>query len=226
MQSRIYQHLNIQEIVSGILDDAEVEHEWQLSESYEPREYTTQYKETDLDFVQRLLEYEGIWYSFTHEDGKDTVVFCDDASSTPVTEGDASVPYSHADGLRPDDSLETIRDFIARQRLVTGKTELKDYNYRTPETELLSESEIDGELATGKTSDSMTHVDTPSRSDRLAIVRNEEIEATRLVMTGTGDCLRFRAGYRFDLRDHYREGLNQTYLLTSVTHTGRQPDAS
>ena len=225
-QSRIYQHLNIQEIVSDILDEAEVEHEWQLSETYEPREYTTQYKETDLDFVQRLLEYEGIWYYFTHEEGRDTVVFCDDASSTPVMAGDASVPYSHADGLRPDDSLETIRDFIARQRLVTGKTELKDYNYRTPETELLSESEIDGGLVAGKSSDSMTHVDAPARSDRLAVVRNEEIEATRLVMTGAGDCLRFRAGYRFDLRDHYRDGLNQTYLLTSVTHTGRQPDAT
>ena len=153
-------------------------------------------------------------------------MFCDDASSTPVMEGDASVPYSHADGLRPDDSLETVRDFIARQRLVTGSTELKDYNYRTPETEMVSESEINGELATGKASDSMTHVDTPSRSDRLALVRNEEIEATRLVMTGTGDCLRFRAGTRFDLLDHYRDGLNQTYLLTSVTHTGRQPDAA
>ena len=225
-QSRIYQNLTIQEIVSGILDEAEVDHEWMLSETYAPREYTTQYKETDLDFVQRLLEYEGIWYHFTHEDGRDTAVFCDDTGSVPTIEGDTDVPYSHADGLRPDDSLETIRDFLARQRLVTGKTELKDYNYRTPETELFSESEIDGELATGKASDAMTHVGEQARGDRLATVRNEEIESTRLVMTGTGDCLRFRAGYQFSLLDHYREGLNQTYLLTSVTHAGRQPDAA
>ena len=85
---------------------------------------------TDLAFVQRLLEFEGIRYHFTHADGSETLVLSDDAGDAPEIEGDPVVGYSHADGLRPTDSLETIRDFLARQRLVTAKAEIKDLTQR------------------------------------------------------------------------------------------------
>ena len=225
-QSRIFQNLTVEEIISKILDDAGVDYAFKLSSSYDPREYTTQYKETDLDFVQRLLEFEGIRYYFTHADGAETLVMSDDASDAPDVEGDPVVGYSHADGLRPTDSLETIRDFLARQRLVTAKAEIKDYNYRTPETELLSETEHGQKPALGVHSDSAIHVMDGGRGGQLAKVRSEEIETTRLTMTGTGDCLRFRSGHRFSLEDHYRDGLNQDYLLVEVQHLGTQPDAS
>ena len=225
-QSRIFQHLTVEEIVSKILDDAGVDYVFKLSASYDPREYTTQYKETDLAFVQRLLEFEGIRYHFTHEGGAETLVMSDDASDAPDIEADPVVGYSHADGLRPADSLETIRDFLARQRLVTAKAEVKDYNYRTPETELFSETEHGQKPALGVHSDSSIHVMDGGRGGQLAKVRSEEIETTRLTMTGTGDCLRFRSGHRFSLVDHYRDGLNQDYLLVEVQHLGTQPDAS
>ena len=225
-QSRIYQNLSVEEIVGKVLDEAGVDHEFQLSGSYDPREYTTQYKETDLAFVQRLLEFEGIRYCFEHEGGTETLVLSDDAGNAKPVAGDPTVGYSHADGLRPTDSLETIRDFLARQQLVTAKTRVTNYNYRTPETEIASESEIDGAQAVGIHSDSSIHVMDGGRSAQIAKVRNEEIETTRLVMTGTGDCLRFRTGFTFTLADHYRDGLNQDYLLTHVHHRGSQPDAS
>ncbi|PAP75730.1 type VI secretion system Vgr family protein [Rubrivirga marina] len=225
-QSRIFQNLTVEEIVSKVLDDAGVDYRFKLSASYDPREYTTQYKETDLDFVQRLLEFEGIRYYFTHEGGAETLVMSDDASDAPDVEGDPVVGYSHADGLRPSDSLETIRDFLARQRLVTAKAEIKDYNYRTPETELFSETEHGQKPALGVHSDSAVHMMDGGRGGQLAKVRSEEIETTRLTMTGTGDCLRFRSGHRFSLTDHYRDGLNQDYLLVEVQHLGTQPDAA
>jgi type VI secretion system secreted protein VgrG len=225
-QSRIFQNLTVEEIISKVLDDAGVDYVFKLSASYDPREYTTQYKETDLDFVQRLLEFEGIRYYFTHEGGAETLVMSDDASDAPDVEGDPVVGYSHADGLRPTDSLETIRDFLARQLLVTAKAEIKDYNYRTPETELFSETEHGQKPALGVHSDSAVHVMDGGRGGQLAKVRSEEIETTRLTMTGTGDCLRFRSGHRFSLKDHYRDGLNQDYLLVEVQHLGSQPDAA
>lgn len=225
-QSRIFQNLTVEEIVSKVLDDAGVDYRFKLSASYDPREYTTQYKETDLDFVQRLLEFEGIRYYFTHEGGAETLVMSDDASDAPDVEGDPVVGYSHADGLRPSDSLETIRDFLARQRLVTAKAEIKDYNYRTPEAELFSETEHGQKPALGVHSDSAVHMMDGGRGGQLAKVRSEEIETTRLTMTGTGDCLRFRSGHRFSLVDHYRDGLNQDYLLVEVQHLGSQPDAA
>ena len=50
---------------------------FQLSGTYEPREYCVQYRETDFDFVARLLEEEGIFFFFEHEDGKHTLVLAD-----------------------------------------------------------------------------------------------------------------------------------------------------
>ena len=226
MQSRVFQNRTVEEIVTQILDEAGVDVEFDLKDSYAPREYTTQYKETDLAFVQRLLEFEGIHYAFRHEDGAETLVVSDDAKSATPIEGDPEIAYSHADGLRPSDSLETIRDFVLEQRLVTGMTRVKDYNYRTPEANVFSENELEAKGSTGVHSDYGVHAKDTDAADRLSKIRAEEIESQRVTVTGTGDCLRFRAGQTFSLRDHYRDGLNQTYLITSVQHTGAQPDTA
>jgi type VI secretion system secreted protein VgrG len=45
--------------------------------TYRKRDYCVQYHESDLNFVQRLLGEEGIYYFFKHEDGKHTMVLAD-----------------------------------------------------------------------------------------------------------------------------------------------------
>ncbi len=217
-QSRIFQDLTVQEIVTGVLEDAGVEHEWHLSESYEPREYTTQYKETDLEFVQRLLEFEGIRYAFQHEGGAETLILSDDAGDAQPIEGDDLLPYNTEGSTETD----AVQSFVAHRQLVTAKTETKDYNYRTPAEALIATSEIDSVAATGISSDSMIHVDTQSRADYLTVIRNEEIESGRLVMEASSNCFRVRTGFRFALEEHFRSDLNQEYLVTHVTHSGKE----
>lgn len=221
-QSRVFQNLTVEEIVGKILADAGVDATFALSASYEPRDYCTQYKESDLDFVQRLLEFEGIRYSFTHADGAETLHLSDDPGNAPPILGGDALPYRHSAGLLSADGDESIREFVARQQLVTGKTAVKDYNYRTPETAIEATSEINGDGAVGVHSDYGMNAGTGARASHLATVRNEEIETTRLVMTGESDCERFHAGHRFALNDHYRDSLNQTYLLTDIHHLGGQ----
>ena len=221
-QSRIFQNLTVEEIVRKVLEAADVEADVKLSGSYALRDYCTQYKETDLDFVQRLLEYEGIRYHFTHDGMHETLVLSDDSSDAPDIAGLHTLPYRHSAGLLSSDSAEFVGEFVARQQIVTAKTQIKDRNYRDPETEIVVESEIDAELATGIESDYGTHVMDSGRATRLVTIRNEEIETGRLVMTGGSDCQRFRSGHHFALEEHYREGHNQTYLLTHVHHTGSQ----
>ena len=231
-QSRVFPNRSVPEIVTSILSDASVDVSNKLSRSYTPREYTTQYKETDLAFVQRLLEFEGIRYHFEHR-GQREILVLSDGGSVGAIDGDPVVLYSHADGLRPEDSIETIRDFVARQRLVTQRTEHKDYDYRAPSSKLVNEDSVRASKSAGIYSDSMTHPATSNDAGEgaydgqtLVKVRVEEIAATREVMTGTSDCLRFRSGLTFDLKDHYRSDLDQRYLLTHVRHRGSQPDAA
>ena len=158
----------------------------------------------------------------THAGTTETLVLSDDSSDAPDVAGLHKLPYRHSAGLLSSDSNEFVGEFVARQQIVTAKTQIKDRNYRDPETEILVESEIDAELATGIESDYGTHVMDSGRATRLVKIRNEEIETGRLVMTGGSDCQRFRSGHHFALEEHYREGHNQTYLLTHVHHAGSQ----
>ncbi len=67
-RARLFQHLSIPDIVEGILASYQIQPVWQIDRpSYPKLELRTQYFETDLDFVSRLLEEVGIAYSFRHE---------------------------------------------------------------------------------------------------------------------------------------------------------------
>ena len=227
-QSRIFQNLTVQEIVAKVLAESDLagsDVQFKLQGSYSPREYCTQYKETDLDFVQRLLEYEGIRYHFEHGDSAETLVITDDPQAAPPVAGDDTLVYHVGGGLAAAETAETVREFVTHQRVVTGRVVLKDYNYRTPGSPIQTESQLNGDMP-GVFYDYGIHVKDAGEGARLAKVRNEEIECQREQMVGASDCLRFRAGAVFSLTEHYREGMNQSYLLTSVRHAGRQPDAS
>jgi type VI secretion system secreted protein VgrG len=64
-----------------------------LNGSYRKREYCVQYRETDLNFIQRLLEEDGIYYFFKHEDGKQTLVLADSATPHTTVPGYESILY-------------------------------------------------------------------------------------------------------------------------------------
>lgn len=235
-QSRIFQNLTVKEIVTQILDDHGVVASVDFHGTYAAREYCTQYQETDLAFVQRLLEYEGAYYYFDHvhdvQKGSsgsavETVIIRDTASEDVVPiELSPGVPYRQSAGLMSADGDEFIGAFVVRQQLVTAQAEVVDYNYRTAETKILEPSKKNADQAAGSASEFAVHADTPDRAKTLASVRSEEIEASRLVMTGDSDVQRFRAGFTFDLKDHYRDDLNTSYRLTSVRHVGGQASAA
>ncbi|MEJ2622312.1 MAG: type VI secretion system tip protein TssI/VgrG, partial [Candidatus Thiodiazotropha sp.] len=76
---RIYQNLDATAIIQEIFgDNGFSDFELRLSHSYRTREYCVQFRETDFNFISRLMEEEGIYYFFTHKAGKHTMVLCDD----------------------------------------------------------------------------------------------------------------------------------------------------
>ncbi|WP_412062092.1 type VI secretion system Vgr family protein [Rubrivirga sp. IMCC45206] len=240
-RSRIFQTMTVEDIVKEVLDKADVAHEWRLSGTYAPRTHTTQYQETDLAFVQRLLEFEGIRYHFeaTGGDGATTekVVLSDGPpAGTDDSQGTAVVepaPAISDDALAYDfdASLDTDEDVVTAVRLdhriVPRVVKEKDYNYRQPDADLFERVEAGSvEDSKGKhrgvLSEAMTHTETVDRNAHIAQVRLEEIETTRRVVTGTSNCVQFRSGHQFTLKNHFRDGLNRALLLTHVAHAGTQ----
>jgi type VI secretion system secreted protein VgrG len=78
--SRIFQKQKTEDVVQKVLKDGKVPSDWvnlMLHGSYEPRDYCVQYQESDLEFVQRLLEEEGITYYFEQKKDKDVLCIGD-----------------------------------------------------------------------------------------------------------------------------------------------------
>ena len=55
------------------------------ADAYKQWDYLVQYRESDLNFVYRLLEREGITFYFQHEAGKCTMVLADSISGHAAT---------------------------------------------------------------------------------------------------------------------------------------------
>ncbi len=223
-QSRVFQNMTVEEIITQILKDggfASDDFHFSLKANYKPREYCVQYRETDLNFISRLMEFEGMYFFFEHGDDRETMVIVDDRSENPMIDGESTISYGTGGGLIAEGEQETVPDFVCREKIVTGKVVLKDYNYRTPETALKSESQLNGDMP-GMYYEYGQHFKDSSEGDRLAKVRNEEIECTRRVMTGASNCAGLRSGFKFTLKDHYRSDLDGDYLITHVNHFGSQ----
>ncbi|MHC5539754.1 type VI secretion system Vgr family protein [Singulisphaera rosea] len=114
-QSRIFQQMSVPDILKKVLAGLDVTYE--LQGTYEPRDYCVQYRETDFNFVSRLMEEEGIFYFFLHTDNGHTMVVADKAQSFPVLPQPVSVSDGEEEDLEerlrrarenPDDVLDDL----------------------------------------------------------------------------------------------------------------------
>src|SRR5262249_10906124 len=109
-------------------------------------EYCVQYRETDFNFVSRLMEEYGVYYFFEHSDSKHTLVLADGRSSHQPAPGLSSVPYNPTvdAGRREMQYLET---WSFGRRFQTGQFTLEDYGYKKPSSNLLAQSQKPGGYA-------------------------------------------------------------------------------
>src|SRR5437588_7553191 len=217
---RIFQNKSVPEIVKSIFTEfGFTDFRDSLRNSYDKREYCVQYNETAFNFVSRLMEDEGIFYFFEHEDGKHTLVLADDASAHQACPGlDAGARYRASAIEHTDDHAVTRCRF--EQQVVTGKFAHDDFNFETPSTDLKVE-------AAGESGDMRVYeypggfLKTDAGESR-ANLRLESHEHPKKTLRGEGHVRAFAAGYKFDLKGHYRDDANSTYVLRSVSHAATQ----
>jgi type VI secretion system secreted protein VgrG len=221
---RIFQNMSVPDIVQKVFSDRGFnDFKSSLTGSYEPREYCVQYRETDFNFVSRLLEHAGIFYFFEHANGKHTLVLADSTSAYQPCPGQSSAQYNQAGGGL--DVEDVVTGWNMEQELRTGKYSVTDYNFETPSTSLLSSEptvvEVDGNTSYEIYDYPGDHL-TQSDGAAVAKVRMQEEEAGNLVVSGSSICRAFSTGYKFDLEDHYREDMNDSYLLTEIQHVASE----
>lgn len=130
---RIFQNQSTPEIIQTIFKDFGFnDFALELSGSFPKREYCVQYRETAFNFISRLMEHEGIFYFFRHEEGKHTMVLAN-AISSYADCPESPVEYS-AGSLAPNHVLSWEHHYEFR----SGKWTRTDYNFETPSTNLLT----------------------------------------------------------------------------------------
>jgi type VI secretion system secreted protein VgrG len=217
---KIFHNKKVSDIIEQVFQDRGfTDYNLTLSGSYTPLEYCVQYRETDFNFISRLMEQNGIFYFFQHAMGKHTMVIADSSSIHEPCPGQESAGYNLVGGgLDADD---VINSWNIEQELRTGKYTLTDYNFKTPSASLLaSEPTIVsvGGNAGFEIFDYPGEYATRGDGTSFAKLRMQEEEAGHLVAHGSSVCRAFTTGYKFDLADHYQDSMNTSYVLTEIQH--------
>jgi len=219
---RIFQHLSVPQIVARVLEEHGIlegtGYRFQLGPSvYPERDYCVQYGESDLHFVQRLCEEEGIHYHYRHSPTAHVLVFGDDQTVFPKL---APVSYQQDSGLVA--ATPVVKRFTVRLETRTNRVTRRDYDFEQPRLQL--ESAFASEFAPD-----MEDYDYPGRfTDRtrgkhLSRLALERHRADYQLAEGDSDQPTLRSGHFLELGEHPRPEWNQLWLLSEIHHEGKQP---
>ena len=220
--SRIFQKKSSKDIITQILTDAGIASDhvkWQLSGDHPQREYCVQYRETDYNFIARLMEEEGIWWCFEHSKDKHVLIIADSSSAYAAIEGEAKLQYRAPSGLLPE--ADHVFRFRLAQSVRPGAVVLNDYNFEKPAQKLEAKDDA-GRDQSLEFCDFPGEFTEESRGTALAKLRKEEFQALRIHAAGQAICKRLSPGRTFELTEHSVSSLNGQYLITSITHEGKQ----
>jgi type VI secretion system secreted protein VgrG len=218
--NRIFQNVTVPKLVEKILTQygfaKGTDFDILVTGSAVEHEYIVQYHETDWDFIQRWLEYEGFFYWFEHGDSKEKLVISN--SNDDATPIDAPKTLSYRERNNAGTAgIATVWDWTLRQRRTSARVAVFDYNYRNPILDLLAKQDVD-KRGFGSVHLYGEHFKTNDQGKALAKVRAEQLLSERRVFAGATDCARFRVGHAFELENHHEAEFDQKYLITSIQH--------
>ncbi|TGT67781.1 type VI secretion system tip protein VgrG [bacterium M00.F.Ca.ET.159.01.1.1] len=217
---RIFQNMTAVEIVEKIFSKYGIaKFEKRLQGSYPQREYCVQYDESDLDFVQRLLEHEGIFYFFEHDEGKHTLILCDAMSKLKPAPGYEKVLYNF-EGQTSRRDVEYITEWIPGSAVRPGAYAHTDYDFEKPGADLMAKSAqpFAHKEASGENyRQPGAHLDV-GRGDKIAGIRREELQAVHQHSTAVGTVRGLFSGCKFTLESFPRDDQNQDYLVVSAEY--------
>jgi type VI secretion system secreted protein VgrG len=214
---RVYENMSVLDIVEDVFS----RNNWSAysiqAQAPPKRQYCVQYRETDLAFVSRLLEEEGIFYFFQHTSSGHTLVLADNNSAFQQTPGPETV--TTVQKVVGSSTYENqVGSLQFDQQVPAGTVTLYDYNYLDGQTPLKA-----SESSTGpdEAYDYPGGFQDQSTGDNYARMRLYAAEAVQNQLSGAGTCRGFTSGYQFTLSDYFRNDLNGAWNIVRVRHTAQ-----
>jgi type VI secretion system secreted protein VgrG len=217
---RVFQGKSVPEIFRAVCQQAGFQDLQTRLGSYPPLEYCVQYRETDFNFLSRLLEQEGIFYFFEHSQDKHVLVLADDVGQCQPVDGYDSVPFYAATAVDRRER-DHLRSWSLQKSFQTGNFATREYNFQQPSPILAGTASVSRKYP----ADKYEVFDFPSDAaqltsggvERVAKLRIQELQASQMTARGDGDAAGLAVGNVFKLTGHPRKPYNIEYLVTSTS---------
>ena len=216
---RIFQNLSIPQIIKQVFRDLGFsDFEDALSRPYREWEYCVQYRETSFDFVSRLMEQEGIYYFFRHEQDRHVLVLADAYGAHTTVPGYTSVPYY------PKDEQQRERDHMHNwhlaQQVQPGSLELNDYDFQRPSASI----DVRSAMPRPHTAGDYPLYDYPGTyvksedGEHYARTRIEALQTLHEQVEFSGNARGLGSGHLFSLTGFSRRDQNREYLILGARY--------
>jgi len=190
-----------------------------LTKTYRVRDYCVQYRETDLNFVQRLMEEEGIYYYFEHSESAHKLVLADSYSGHQAYPHNETIEYfPRSENAQRE--ADHIHDWYLSRNIQSGKYVATDYDFTKPrawlQTQFVQQRGVpksDFEIY-----DDPGKYVTTAEGDHYVQARLESLQAGYETVRGIGNARGMAVGSLFKLAGYPRQDQNREYLVVSATH--------
>ena len=205
---------------------------------YAKRQHTVQYRESDFEFLERLLAEVGVFFFFDHPraagdaietnlGNSEVLVLCDTAQYYPPVEGTRELAYRPATGaasLEGDDAY--LSDLVLRHEPGTTHRLERAYDFLRPHLDLADHTRTAADRETIFVYDFGGEGDESPPEHELSAVRLEQDRVTAVVAEGASGCRRLLPGRVLSVRQHPIASLDQDYVITRVAHRAYAPEAA
>ncbi|MDF2867611.1 MAG: vgrG2 [Gammaproteobacteria bacterium] len=215
---RIFQNKSVPEIIEAIFKDYDLQ-DYEtigIKNNYAKREYCVQYQESDFNFISRLLEQEGIFYYFRHQQGKHILVLAD--QNTTFKDGVVNELYYAPDSY-PEPHVMTWQH---NYEFCIGRYAQADYNFETPAANLLATTDTLVSLPNNSKYERYVYpgnYKTSTEGEAYTKIRIEQEEVGFNQIHATSNAMGLACGTKFKLhwQDCPQEQAN--YVITSIEHS-------
>lgn len=192
-------------------------------QAYRERSFICQFQESDLNFLSRWMEQEGLYYYFDHDSSPsgEVLTILDHQEAQPATV--TTLRYTPPENVQTDRQDSCVTAFTCRKTHLPGATLVQDFNYR--KASLADDVRHQSRIPQGTQGTYMLYgqnLRTPEHARQLADICAQAIDAQGSVYHGSTPATGLRSGYFLEVTHHFRESCNARYLITGVQHRGSQ----
>ncbi|WP_412180035.1 type VI secretion system Vgr family protein, partial [Variovorax paradoxus] len=228
---RIFQDLTVVQILEALLARYPFPVRWRLAEHYPPRDYQTQFNESDFAFFERLCQEWGIGYHFEHAGGAHRLVLGDGTGAFHPAAGRYRDLDFHPPGWKLD--AEYVHGFVPMHRIASGRYASREYDYMRPRADLsVGQGDSRAEVYSWHDPVGGSHWAQPragrggfeeaandpfAEGRQLALLRLQALRAEAVRARGCGPLRGLAPGHTFRLHGHPRQEVEATEYLALDT---------